>query len=133
MINNALKTIEQIEMIKEYIEDECQEYIFYTPGANRRIYERIKNASDILLNNAMRILRNQTPIITTQQKTLNLENTKKLMFKMYKVLMTSDFPIIKENKIRKIMQEEFHLNSNELLLTYPKLTNNPPLEGLATI
>lgn len=133
MIKNALKTIEQIEMINEYIEDECQEYLFYTPGANRRIFERIKNASDMLLNNAMRVLRNQSPIIATKQSNLNLENTKNLMFKMYQELKTSDFPIIKENKIRKMMQDEFQLNPNELLLTYPKLTNTTTLEGTVTI
>jgi len=132
MITNTLKTIEQLEMLNEYIEDECQEYLFYTPGANRRTFERIKNASDKLLNNAMRIIRNQSPIIKAEQGNFNLESTKNLMFKMYKELMTSDFPIIKENKIRDIMQKEFYLKPDELLITYPKLTNNPFLEGLAS-
>jgi len=124
MIKDALKTIEQIEMINEYIEDECQEYLYYAPNINKKIFERIKNASSTLLNNAMRLLRNQTPIIESEKGLLNLENTAKLMFKIYQELKTTDFPIIKENKIKNIIQEEFHLNPNNLLLPYPKLSNN---------
>ena len=133
MIQNTLKTIEQLEMLNECIEDECQEYLFYTPGANRRIYERIKNASDMLLNNAMRLVRAQSPIIKPKQGELSLESTRNLMFKIYKELMSSDFPIIRENRIKKIMQEEFYLNPDELLLTYPKLSNNKALEGMVTV
>jgi len=132
MIKNVVRIIEQIEMLNESIEDECQEYLFYTPGANRRIYERIKNASDMLLNNAMRLVRAQSPIIKPKQGELSLESTRNLMFKIYKELMSSDFPIIRENRIKKIMQEEFYLNPDELLLTYPKLSNNKALEGIAT-
>ena len=66
-LNNKWSLIEQISYLQEAIEDECQEYLYYLPHANRCIYERIKNASTSLLHNALRIFRNQTPLIKTKK------------------------------------------------------------------
>lgn len=113
--------IKQIEFIKEAIEDECQEYLYYQPYTNKCIYERIKNASSTLLYNALRLFRNQTPLIKTQTGSLTIENTKDLLFKMYQIMLTTDFPIHKENKIKTIMYKEFALNSEDLLQTTPTI------------
>ena len=122
MKTNNWTLIEQIEFIKESIEDECQEYLYYQPHSNKCIYERIKNASTSLLYNALRIFRNQTPLIKTQTKTpLTIERTKDLMFKIYQTLLTTDFPVHKENRIRTIMHNEFALDPEELLQLNPTM------------
>lgn len=114
-LNNQWSIIEQINYLQESIEDECQEYLYYMPHANRCIYERIRNASIFLLNNALRIFRNQTPIIKTKKAFLSIEGTKDLMLKIYQTILTTDFPIQKENQIKAIMQKEFLLNPDDLL------------------
>lgn len=118
-LNNKWSLIEQISYLQEAIEDECQEYLYYLPHANRCIYERIKNASTSLLHNALRIFRNQTPLIKTKKTFLSIEATKELMLKIYQTMLTTDFPIQKENNIKTIMREEFLLNPDDLLQTNP--------------
>lgn len=121
-LNNKWSQIEQIKYLQESIEDECQEYLYYMPHANRCIYERINNASTMLLHNVLRIFRNQTPLIKTKKSPLSVERTKELMFQIYQIMMTTDFPIQKENNIKNIMREEFLLNPDDLL------QNNPTTE-----
>lgn len=118
-LSNKWSLIEQINYLQESIEDECQEYLYYLPHANRCIYERIKNASTSLLYNALRIFRNQTPLIKTKKNFLSIESTKELMLKIYQTMLTTDFPIQKENRIKAIMQNEFYLNPEDLLQTTP--------------
>ena len=118
MPQDNLILIKQIEFINECISDECQENMFYTPRANGLISERIRNASLLLLNNAMRLIRNQSPIIKSE-KPLTLTQTKDLMFKIYQIMLSADFLITKENKIRSIMQNDYTLNPNDLLQPNP--------------
>ena len=123
MPQNNLILIKQIEYINECISDACQENLFYTPRANRLISERIRNASLMLLNNAMRLIRNQSPIIKSE-KPLSLTQTKDLMFKMYQIMLSVEFLITKENKIRNIMQNEYALNPDDLLQPNPSFTQD---------
>lgn len=118
MKGNNWDLIKQLELINSYIQDECSEYVFYKPKSNMRIFCRIKNASDTLFNNALRLIRNQYPIIKSSSS-LTLEQTQKLMFQMYKLLLSTDFPAIIEDKIKKLMHDDFGLNPNELLKDYP--------------
>lgn len=119
MQKDKWQIIEQIEFIQESIEDECQEYLYYWPHANKCIYERIKNASFSLLNNALRIFRNQTPLIKTKSRPLTIERTRDLLFKIYQTILTSDFPIKKEERIKKIMYSEFSLIPEDILKLTP--------------
>ena len=123
MPQDNLILIKQIEFINECISDECRENLFYTPRVNSLISERIRNAALMLLNNAMRLLRNQSPIIKSE-KTLTLTQTKDLMFKIYQIMLTADFLITKENKIRNIMQNEYALNPSELLQPNPSFAQD---------
>ena len=118
MQQNNLILIKQIEFINECIDEECQEDLYYTPRANSLIAERIRNASLLLLNNAMRLLRNQTPIIKSA-KPFTIIDTKDLMLKIYQIMLSADFLVIKENKIRNIMQNDYVLNPSELLQPNP--------------
>ncbi|MBR1374424.1 hypothetical protein IJ556_08265 [bacterium] len=117
MKGNNWDLIKQLELINSYIQDECSEYVFYKPKSNMRIFCRIKNASDILFNNALRLIRNQYPII--KSSSLTLVQTQQLMFQMYKLLLANDFPAVIEDKIKKLMQNDFALNPDELLKDYP--------------
>ena len=119
MRQDNLCLIRQIELINDYIDEECQENLFYTPRGNSRVFEHIRNASLILLNNAMRLIRNQTPMIKSKVEPLTLQRTKELMFRMYQITQLTDFPIIKENKIKKLMEDEYTINADELLKDNP--------------
>jgi len=116
---NSLNQIKQMELIKDYITEECQEYIYYKPASCSRTFQKIKNATFIIFNNAMRILRNQTPIIKTKKDVLTIEQSKNLMFKIYQIVSTTDFPVKKEEKIKEVMEKEFFINSTDLLKTMP--------------
>jgi len=118
MQQDNLILIKQIEFINECIDEECQENLYYTPRANSLIAERIRNASLMLLNNAMRLLRNQSPIIKSA-KPLTIADTKDLMLKMYQIMLSADFLVTKENIIRKMMQNDYTLNPLELLQSNP--------------
>ena len=108
--------IKQIELLDEYITDECSEYLYYQPRYNSKIYEKIKNASTLLVNNAMRILRNQNALIYTEEKkALTVEDTKEMLFRMYQIVIDTEMPINKENKIKKIMQNDFKINPDKIL------------------
>ena len=118
MPQNNLILIKQIEFINDCIDEECQEDLYYTPRANSLIAERIRNASLMLLNNAMRLLRNQTPIIKSKTP-FTIADTKDLMLKMYQIMLSADFLVIKENRIKNIMQDDYTLNPAELLQPNP--------------
>jgi hypothetical protein len=118
MLNNW-KIIEQMELINGYINDECQEYLYYSPAINRRIYEKINNASERILNNALRIVRNQKPLIKADNGFLSIENSRNLLFDIYKITLSIDFPIIKERKIKKIIQDKFLINPDDILYNSP--------------
>ncbi len=108
--------IKQIELFNEYIADECSEYLYYQPRYNSRVFEKIKNASMLLVNNAMRILRNQNALIYTEEKkALTVEDTKEILFKIYQIILLSEMPINKENKIRKMIKDDFKINPDRIL------------------
>lgn len=122
MQNNNLNLIKQIELINEYISDECQEYIYYAPKGSSNIYEKILNATGTLVNNAMRLLRNQKPLLYDKNaKPLTIEQTKNIMFKIYQVVLTAEIPVKKENILRKILKEDFAVNPDNLLQPNPSL------------
>ena len=121
MKQNNWKFIQQLEFIDNCIKDECEGYLFYRPKSNSDIFDRIRNASNMLLNNALRMMRNQQPIIKSCPQALTLEQTKDLMFKIYKNIMAPEFPVIIENKIKKMMATEFLLNPDELLKNTPSI------------
>lgn len=108
--------IKQIELLNEYIVEECSEYLYYQPRYNSRVFEKIKNASTLLVDNAMRILRNQKALIYTEEKkALTIENSKEILFQIYKIILLSEMPINKENKIRKMMENDFKINPDKIL------------------
>ena len=108
--------IKQIELLNEYISDECSEYLYYQPRYNSRVFEKIKNASDLLVNNAMRLLRNQKGLIYTEEKkALTIENTKEILFRIYQIILLPELPINKENKIRTMVHNDFKMNPDKIL------------------
>ena len=108
--------IKQIELLNEYIADECSEYLYYQPKYNSQVFEKIKNASALLVSNAMRILRNQNALIYTEEKKiLTVENTKEILFRIYQIILQAEIPINKENKIRKMMKNDFKINPEKIL------------------
>ena len=122
MKNDNLNLIKQIELINEYIFDECQEYLYYAPRGNSNIFEKITNASTTLINGAMRLLRNQKPLLYDKNSIpLTVEQIKNIMFKIYQVIITSEIPIKKETILRKIMKDDFALNPDDLLQTNPSM------------
>jgi len=122
MKNDNLNLIKQIELINEHIFDECQEYLYYTPRGNSNIFEKITNASNTLVNNAMRLLRNQKPLLYDENATpLTIEQTKNMMFKMYQIMITSEIPIKKETMLRKMIREDFSFNPEKILQTKPSI------------
>lgn len=122
MQNNNLNLIKQIELIHEYISDECQEYIYYVPKGSNNVSQKIINASSTLVNNAMRILRNQKPLLYDENaKPLTLEQIKNMMFKIYQVVLTAKIPVKKENILRKILKEDFAINPDNLLQPNPSM------------
>ena len=56
MTDENLAALKRLELIHEYIYNECEGNIFYPPEHNRVIFLRIKNAADMLLNKAVKIL-----------------------------------------------------------------------------
>lgn len=119
MKENEQSLINQLENIDNCIVDECQENLYFVADDNDKAAVRIRNASFLLLNNAMRIVRHQSSIIKTLAAELTLERTKDLMTEMCQILYERDNFLNKENKIRKLMAEKFALNAPELL-------KNPP-------
>lgn len=59
MTDENLAALKRLELIHEYIYNECEGNIFYPPEHNRVIFLRIKNAADMLLNKAVKILKQQ--------------------------------------------------------------------------
>lgn len=56
MTDENLAALKRLELIHEYIYNECEGNIFYPPEHNRVIFLRIKNAADMLFNKAVKIL-----------------------------------------------------------------------------
>lgn len=74
MTDENLAALKRLELIHEYIYNECEGNIFYPPEHNRVIFLRIKNAADMLLNKAVKILKQQgCRIMTIPANSLSIQ------------------------------------------------------------
>lgn len=104
MTDENLAALKRLELIHEYIYNECEGNIFYPPEHNRVIFLRIKNAADMLLNKAVKILK--------QQRLPHYDNSG------YNTLTQPDLPDNVERKIRDAIVQ-LGINPDDLLRLYP--------------
>ncbi|MBO5037971.1 MAG: hypothetical protein J6C85_00735 [Alphaproteobacteria bacterium] len=113
-----MQTINIIKQLNTCISDICEENIYDTQNLYHKTYEKIKNASDTLLNNAMRLSRGQQGLIKTSDKALTLTDIKALMTNIYQTMASVDFLKNKEKEIRTCILE-YHINPEDILVAMP--------------
>lgn len=113
-----MQTINIIKQLNTCISDICEENIYDTQNFYHKTYEKIKNASDTLLNNAMRLSRGQQGLIKTSDKALTLADIKTLMTNIYQTMASVDFLKNKEKEIRAYILE-YHINLEDILVAMP--------------
>lgn len=111
-------TIQQIENAYNAISGICEENIYDEQNLYHKTYEKIKNASSILLNNAMRLSRGQSSLIKSTNKILTIQDINTLMFKIYQILSSVEFSQTKEAEISKCISE-CNLNPKDILVLTP--------------
>lgn len=94
MTDENLAALKRLELIHEYIYNECEGNIFYPPEHNRVIFLRIKNAADMLFN------------------------IDQIMMLIYNTLTQPDLPDNVERKIRDAIVQ-LGINPDDLLRLYP--------------
>ena len=109
-----MQTIKVIEQLNTAVSEICEESIYDKQNLYCKTYEMIKNVSDMLLYNAMRMNRGQSGIIKKSDKDLTLEDIKALMTKIYSTMSSVDFLKNKEKEIRTYISEA-HINPKDIL------------------
>lgn len=102
MTDENLAALKRLELIHEYIYNECEGNIFYPPEHNRVIFLRIKNAADMLLNKAVKILKQQRLPHYDNSGELSVNTIDQIMMLIYNTLTQPDLPDNLERKIRML-------------------------------
>lgn len=92
--------------------------IFYPPEHNRVIFLRIKNAADMLLNKAVKILKQQRLPHYDNSGELSVNTIDQIMMLIYNTLTQPDLPDNVERKIRDAIVQ-LGINPDDLLRLYP--------------
>ena len=118
MTDENLAALKRLELIHEYIYNECEGHIFYPPEHNRVIFLRIKNAADMLLNKAVKILKQQRLPHYDNSGELSVNTIDQIMMLIYNTLTQPDLPDNVERKIRDAIVQ-LGINPDDLLRLYP--------------
>lgn len=119
MTDENLAALKRLELIHEYIYNECEgKNIFYPPEHNRVIFLRIKNAADMLLNKAVKILKQQRLPHYDNSGELSVNTIDQIMMLIYNTLTQPDLPDNVERKIRDAIVQ-LGINPDDLLRLYP--------------
>ncbi|MBP3687577.1 MAG: hypothetical protein J6J35_04330 [Alphaproteobacteria bacterium] len=110
--------IAHLEYMNTGISEICEEHIFEEQAFYHKTYEKIKNASDSLLNNAMRLSRGQSLLIKSTDKMLTLQDIDTLMLKIYQTMVSPKLVKTKEKEIRNYLTQ-YHINPESILLATP--------------
>lgn len=98
MTDENLAALKRLELIHEYIYNECEGNIFYPPEHNRVIFLRIKNAADMLLNKAVKILKQQRLPHYDNSGELSVNTIDQIMMLIIIRLRSRIYPIILSGK-----------------------------------
>lgn len=118
MTDENLAALKRLELIHEYIYNECEGNIFYPSEHNRVIFLRIKNAADMLLNKAVKILKQQRMPHYDNSGELSVNTIDQIMMLIYNTLTQPDLPDNVERKIRDAIVQ-LGINPDDLLRLYP--------------
>ena len=118
MTDENLAALKRLELIHEYLYHECEGNIFYPPEHNRVIFLRIKNAADMLLNKAVKILKQQRLPHYDNSGELSVNTIDQIMMLIYNTLTQPDLPDNLERKIRDAIVQ-LGINPDDLLRLYP--------------
>lgn len=118
MTDENLAALKRLELIHEYIYNECEGNIFYPPEHNRVIFLRIKNVADMLLNKAVKILKQQRMPHYDNSGELSVNTIDQIMMLIYNTLTQPDLPDNVERKIRDAIVQ-LGINPDDLLRLYP--------------
>lgn len=118
MTDENLAALKRLELIHEYIYNEREGNIFYPPEHNRVIFLRIKNAADMLLNKAVKILKQQRMPHYDNSGELSVNTIDQIMMLIYNTLTQPDLPDNVERKIRDAIVQ-LGINPDDLLRLYP--------------
>ena len=118
MTDENLAALKRLELIHEYIYNECEGNISYPPEHNRVIFLRIKNAADMLLNKAVKILKQQRLPHYDNSGELSVNTIDQIMMLIYNTLTQPDLPDNVERKIRDAIVQ-LGIDPDDLLRLYP--------------
>lgn len=118
MTDENLAALKRLELIHEYIYNECEGNICYPPEHNRVIFLRIKNAADTLLNKAVKILKQQRLPHSDNSGELSVNTIDQMMMLIYNTLTQPDLPDNVERKIRDAIVQ-LGIDPDDLLRLYP--------------
>ena len=118
MTDENLAALKRLELIHEYIYNECEGNIIYPTEHNRVIFLRIKNAADMLLNKAVKILKQQRMPHYDNSGELSVNTIDQIMMLIYNTLTQPDLPDNVERKIRDAIVQ-LGINPDDLLRLYP--------------
>lgn len=110
-------SLKRLELIHEYICNECQSSISYLMRLNEKIFQRIRNAADILYNNAMAAVLQHRQITKDNFPELTLDTTNEILLMMYGAMQEPDFPVNIEAKIKQSIAR-YDIDPEQLLLIY---------------
>ena len=82
----------KIELIREYIHTECENYIYYPPEYNRAVFLRIKNAVEMLYDNAIVLFKQGKPLYKDCCDKISLQQTAELMLLIFDTLSKPELP-----------------------------------------
>ena len=95
----------KIELIREYIHNECESYIYYPPDYNRKVFLRIKNTVELLYCNAIVLFKQDKPLYKDILDNISMQQTLELLLLIFYELSKPEMPHIIEFNVASVLAQ----------------------------
>ena len=117
MSNEEIAIYKKIELMQEYINAECEGYIYSPTDKDYQIFLRIKHIVDSLCKNALVLLKQHKTLFKGNAQNLSLQQTEQLLRQIYLCCALPNTPGEKNNAITEILRK-FNLHDDLFFIQY---------------
>ena len=110
MLPEEISIYKRIELMQEYVHNECEAYVYNPNDKNYQIFLRIKHLVDNLSQNAFILLKQQKTLFRGNDAKISLQDTEQLIYLACSSVATP------EEIYKNILNEIMKINANLMVL-----------------
>ena len=115
MLPEEISIYKRIELMQEYVHNECEAYVYNPNDKNYQIFLRIKHLVDNLSQSAFILLKQQKTLFRGNAAKISLQDIEQLIKFIYLACSSVATP---EEIYKNILNEIMKINANLMVLIY---------------